>query len=74
MTAVVLGCVVLVVGLLLAFNVKGLGTAWIEADLRWTTRKCDEVMSRRARRRRAYFWFLVALGVVILVTGIFSVV
>jgi hypothetical protein len=73
MTTLVVGVILLVAGLVLAFNLGGLGSAWIRADLRWTTRRSEEVMQRRERRRRAYFWFLAICGAVFTVIGIFGV-
>jgi hypothetical protein len=67
---IVLGTVILVAGLVLALDVRGLGTAWVKADLRFTRTASDEVVERRVKRRH-YFWVLVALGAVTLIVGIF---
>jgi hypothetical protein len=67
---IVIGGVAFVVGLVLALDVKGLGTAWIKADLRWTWARSDAAKSRRARFRRVYFWFGAVLGALIMLSGI----
>jgi hypothetical protein len=73
LTFVVLGSVLFVAGLLLALDVKGLGEAWIKADL-WLSRESSDevVLARRVKRRRAYFWALVALGALLITRGAFG--
>ena len=74
MLTIVLGAALLVAGLVLALNVAGLGDSWIKADLRFTRAASDEVVQRRVKRRHPYFWLLVALGMVFLITGIFGAI
>ena len=71
---IVAGAVLLVIGLLLALDVGGLGTAWTKADLRLTRTASNEVDQRRMKRRHIYFWILAVLGAVLLTRGIFGVI
>jgi hypothetical protein len=64
--------VLFVGGLLLALDFKGLGGAWIKADLWLSRESSDDVLARRMKRRRAYFWVLVALGALLITRGAFG--
>lgn len=66
------GCVLFIGGLLLALDFRGLGAAWIRADLWLTKDSSDAVMAARTKRRRAYFWVLVALGALLIIRGAFG--
>lgn len=59
MGAIVLGAILVVVGLVLACDVAGLGSAWKRANFGW-------------RRSTSYFWGLAGCGAFFVLIGVRS--